>query len=141
MPGYSKQQQLSQSVKDKPEPKKKLAISQKPRRSIKKGKKTTEWETTRRTLNNRFYAVQIERCELNIPQHHNGIAIAYAHAKKRNELQPGELIRVAKSCQGCHEWIEYHVGKPEMQRIIDEAINKRPTAVNKILLAPIQSRT
>ena len=150
MPAYSKSQQLGRPVKEKKADSlsagsKGLATSKKMtsakvRKPIKKGKKTTEWDNTRRILNQRFYAVQIERCELNIPEKHNGFAVAYAHAKKRNDLLPGELIRVVKACEGCHSWIEYEAGKKEMQRIVDEAIARRPAVVNKILLAPIKGR-
>jgi hypothetical protein len=149
MPAYSKSQQLGKPVKETSTDKaikkfgksmKNAGVSVKPRKPLKKGKKTTEWDNTRRILNQRFYAVQIERCELNIPGKHNGFAVAYAHAKKRNDLLPGELIRVVKACEGCHSWIEYKVGKEEMQRIVDEAIARRPAVVNKILLQPIKGR-
>lgn len=90
------------------------------------GKKVDEWDRARKSLIKAYSDVGIEYCELNIDGKHNGLWVAFAHGRKRRHLVGTELYTfVAKACQGCHDYIEYEVGKDEMARIIQEAIDAR----------------
>ena len=90
------------------------------------GKKVNEWHKARNILGKAYADVGIEYCELNIEGEHNGLWVAFAHGRKRRHLVGNELYTfVARACQGCHDFIEYKVGKEKMAQIIQEAIDRR----------------
>lgn len=142
MIGYSKFDQVGKSKKKpkkeaKPEQEDDVEVGVEFAAQIKPGKKTLAWNAQRQALKTRFESVGITTCELKL----GGIcmddfALSFAHEKKRGDLLPGELVRVALSCSACHEYIERQIHKDQMYDIVHSVIEGRTPAINKVLLAP-----
>lgn len=104
---------------------------------IKPGRKTKEWEATKRKLKPAFEAVGLTYCEvgkylMQIPEHSARVEkhrhwffITWAHGDKRDNLIGDELITlVATACVDCHNYIE-KMPREKMREIIEAVIAAR----------------
>lgn len=93
---------------------------------MKRGKKTRQWDNTRRKLKEQFERAGIVRCEVC-----NGtFALSFAHRLKRRFItDQQELETVALLCQICHNEVEY-AGHDEMS--LREIYNIKKTVVDSL---------
>jgi hypothetical protein len=96
------------------------------------GRKTKEWEAARRVLKTKFGAAGIITCELGYRGCWHDNALSFAHARKRLDLQPGELSEVILACTPCHDVLE-RMPKPVMYQAVQKVINSRKDFQKKIL--------
>lgn len=103
--------------------------------------KTDEWIAIRGELEQTFFALGINYCELRLEGCMGRFGLAFAHSKKRNYIatEPKERARemreVVKACSACHHFIEHPTREQleptgenaheYMYRIVTEAIKHR----------------
>jgi hypothetical protein len=115
------------SFKASSKPMKRSAMKRVPgtARSLKPGRKTKQWNATRRKLVSEFAAMGITSCELRYEGCFGEGALGFAHGRKRRHLKGDELkTLVILICNPCHDRIEF-LPAEEMLRIIQEVIEKR----------------
>jgi hypothetical protein len=96
------------------------------------GKKTKEWAAARKILKPKFQAAGITTCELGYRNCWYDNALSFAHARKRNDLRPGELYEVILCCTPCHDILE-RMPKPIMYAAVHKIIAARKDFQKKLL--------
>jgi len=91
---------------------------------LRAGKHTKEWQQAREELKQEFGAVRITRCEFNFEGCWRDNALGFAHIKKRRNLLPNELKKVALACNPCHDKLEL-MPEPLMTVTVLDAIKRR----------------
>jgi hypothetical protein len=101
--------------------------SGKPRKRLKAGRRTKEWDAERRKLKIRFAAVGITWCEAlahNIHPCSFDDFLGFAHDAKRRKLTKEDLGRVILLCNNMHDIIEQW--EPEvMKKFVNDIIAAR----------------
>lgn len=91
---------------------------------LKAGKRTKEWQQTRERLKPRFEAVGITKCEFRFEGCWRDNGLTFAHIRKRRNLLPGELEKVALACIPCHDKLEL-MPEPVMCQTVCDVIARR----------------
>lgn len=80
------------------------------------------WSSLKKRIVKDLEARGIMKCEM---CHGSGI-LDLAHSKKRRKIEnEDELGEVALLCRQCHNFIEYRLSQPEMERVVKEIVERR----------------
>ena len=80
------------------------------------------WRKIRKKKIAELEGLGIMSCEM---CHSTGI-LDLAHSKKRRKIEnEEELAEVALLCRQCHNFIEYNLTQPEMEKVVREIIERR----------------
>ncbi len=100
-----------------------------PRKQLKPGRKTQEWETARRKLKIAFEAAGITSCEVRCKGCWRDNALSFAHSKKRANIKGDEIYEVVLACASiCHQILE-EMPEARMTEVVRSIISHRITPV------------
>lgn len=80
------------------------------------------WRKLRKQKLSELEGLGIMSCEMC----HSSWLLDLAHSKKRRKIEnEEELGEVALLCRKCHDFIEYKLTQPEMEKVVKEIIERR----------------
>lgn len=101
----------------------------KSRKTIKLGKKTSEWVEVKANLKETFLSAGITVCELGWESCTKTLFLGFAHSKPRRHIVGDEIYEVILACTSCHEKLDLRMSTEEGYHIVLDVIKNRKNRI------------